>query len=185
MSIFLRAFRAYDRSLQTRPIVTKSLTSGCTFSLADFLCQKIAEKGDEHDLRRTLHMGLIGLASGPIFHFWNQYLKGLRLLQAWRPVNAALYQSFLDSTMFRLPYTTWFLFQLKWLNSGDAEQGARYAKNRIGDTLYQAYKVWPLAQFLNFYFVPLPYRVLFSNMVGLVWNVALSYISHKNIELMD
>jgi protein Mpv17 len=36
------------------------------------------------------------------------------------------------------------------------------------------WKIWPAANALSFAVVPLQYRVLFSNMVALVWNIYLS-----------
>jgi protein Mpv17 len=43
-------------------------------------------------------------------------------------------------------------------------------------TLESNYKIWPAAQLVNFYLVPLRFRVVFSNAVGLVFNVILSGI---------
>jgi hypothetical protein len=43
--------------------------------------------------------------------------------------------------------------------------------------------VWVPANFVNFRFVPLRYRVLFSNAVAVIWNTYLSYASHKQIQL--
>lgn len=39
--------------------------------------------------------------------------------------------------------------------------------------------VWPAAQAVNFYVVPGQYRVAYVSFVALLWNVFLSYISHK------
>ncbi|POM76124.1 Hypothetical protein PHPALM_6678 [Phytophthora palmivora] len=41
--------------------------------------------------------------------------------------------------------------------------------------------VWVPAQILNFRFVPGPMQVLFSNVVGLLWNAYLSYVSHSTV----
>jgi hypothetical protein len=39
--------------------------------------------------------------------------------------------------------------------------------------------VWPPAQMLNFFFVPLPYRVLFINAVGLGWSTYTSFVASR------
>jgi hypothetical protein len=39
--------------------------------------------------------------------------------------------------------------------------------------------VWPAAQAVNFYVVPGQYRVAYVSFVALLWNIFLSYISHK------
>ncbi|ESO08594.1 hypothetical protein HELRODRAFT_169468 [Helobdella robusta] len=43
--------------------------------------------------------------------------------------------------------------------------------------LFNGYKVWPLAQLINFYIIPLQHRILFVNMVALFWNVYLAFKS--------
>ncbi len=42
-------------------------------------------------------------------------------------------------------------------------------------------KVWPIANFFTFTFVPIPYQVLFNNFVGVFFNAYLSYI-HNDYE---
>jgi hypothetical protein len=42
--------------------------------------------------------------------------------------------------------------------------------------VFEAYKVWPLVMMINFYLMPLHNRALFSNVVGILWNVYLSYL---------
>jgi len=46
-------------------------------------------------------------------------------------------------------------------------------------TLKMNYTLWIPAMFANFYFIPLLYQTLFSNSVGLVWNIYLSWSSYK------
>ena len=38
-----------------------------------------------------------------------------------------------------------------------------------------SWRVWPLAQYLNFNFVPAQYRVLFGNLVGFFWGIYMSW----------
>jgi hypothetical protein len=47
-------------------------------------------------------------------------------------------------------------------------------------TLKMNYTLWVPAMFANFYFIPLLYQTLFSNSVGLVWNIYLSWASYKS-----
>jgi hypothetical protein len=38
-----------------------------------------------------------------------------------------------------------------------------------------SWRVWPIAQLINFAFVPLHFRVLFGNIVRFFWTIYLSY----------
>ena len=42
--------------------------------------------------------------------------------------------------------------------------------------------VWPAAQFVNFYFVPLSYRILVASGVALFWNIYLSYVANDCVK---
>ena len=41
------------------------------------------------------------------------------------------------------------------------------------------YKLWPCAQLINFYFVPLNLRVSYTNMVSIVWNSYVGYVANR------
>ena len=46
-------------------------------------------------------------------------------------------------------------------------------------TLITNYKIWPLAQTLNFTFVPIQHRVGFVQIVAIFWNAYLSWMANK------
>lgn len=39
---------------------------------------------------------------------------------------------------------------------------------------------WPIAQYINFSFTPAPYRVLYINMLTMLYNVWLSIVKHND-----
>lgn len=47
-------------------------------------------------------------------------------------------------------------------------------RDNIWATLLVCWKLWPVANLINFAFVPANLRVLFLNFVGLGWNIFLS-----------
>jgi hypothetical protein len=49
-------------------------------------------------------------------------------------------------------------------------------KNSFAAALFTNWKVWTVAQAINFKLVPLEYRVLFGNCVALWWNIYLSLL---------
>merc|ERR1712113_1269568 len=49
-----------------------------------------------------------------------------------------------------------------------------------GQELYLAeWLLWPPAQFINFYFLPTRYRVLYDNLVSLVYDTYTSHVKHN------
>jgi protein Mpv17 len=58
-------------------------------------------------------------------------------------------------------------------------KGVEKAREKVWETVYTSWKVWPLALTLNFRFVPVKYHVLFVNSVGVLWNAVLSHIASK------
>lgn len=41
--------------------------------------------------------------------------------------------------------------------------------------------IWPIAQFFNFYYVPLRYRVLYINAITMFYNVFLCYVKNQEV----
>lgn len=58
-------------------------------------------------------------------------------------------------------------------------------KNKYYATMVANYKIWPAANLINFYFVPIQYQVLWANLISLVFNACLSYLhnSYKATEI--
>jgi protein Mpv17 len=48
-----------------------------------------------------------------------------------------------------------------------------------GDAIVANWKVWPVAQLVNFRFMPLPYRVPFSQACGVFWTLYLSMLNSR------
>ncbi|KAK7463832.1 hypothetical protein VKT23_007169 [Stygiomarasmius scandens] len=47
------------------------------------------------------------------------------------------------------------------------------------------WQVWPIAQLINFRFMPLPYRVPFQSTCGVFWTLYLSMINSKEDSKQD
>lgn len=71
-----------------------------------------------------------------------------------------------------------FPFLAATLTDGIGMQAGKAAgsmvKNKLWGTMVTCWKIWPLANLINFAFVPAPLRVLFMNFVGLGWNIYLA-----------
>jgi hypothetical protein len=44
-----------------------------------------------------------------------------------------------------------------------------------------AWRFWPLANSVNFWFVPLQFRVLYMNVLALLWSGYLTYVNSQKV----
>lgn len=54
-------------------------------------------------------------------------------------------------------------------------------KDMYGDAIVANWKVWPIAQTVNFRYMPLPYRVPFSQACGVLWTLYLSMLNSRYV----
>ena len=185
------AFAAYDAQMVKRPIITKMWTSFIIGAFGDMLSQLLSKTtGGGVDAYRMVPYGLSQLLYfGPVMHFWFQAVDGfgkLPVLAGSSSVVKTLAMTAFDQTVgATLVISGFFMFFTVWsavlagtffstglpalLATGAAKVGAD-----LWPTLVANWKLWPAANFLNFKFVPLDYRVLFTNIVAIIWNIYLS-----------
>lgn len=126
------------------------------------------------DSRRLAKMGGYGLfVVGPLMHNW---FKVLELLVTQSGPTGAVMKVCVDQ-MFMAPLSTALFFTVMGLVDGN---NLSQIQSKLGKvfwpTLMVNYKIWPAVQFLNFFFVPTSFRLLFVNVVGLGYNAFLSSV---------
>ncbi|KAA8493063.1 Protein sym1 [Porphyridium purpureum] len=186
MSAGRNMFQAYSAALQSRPVVTKMVTSTVLSGISECAAQLIIERAARKNVSpqvlqqqqapwyQRLNYGRIaafaafgGLFFAPVTHYWYQILQN-RLGSVGTRVLA-------DQALFApLAISATFAYMLTY--DGKARGGAvqRKIRNDLAPTLKMNWTVWVPTQAVNFLFVPLPFRVLVVNSVGLVWNVFLA-----------
>lgn len=168
----------YQWQLRQRPLMTKAITSAIISAAGEALGSWL--KGSKQTfvqiLRRIGVFFVYGLCiAGPFFHWWygvlDQYTRALGLPRILTfIIQLALNQLVMTPAM--LVVTLAFL-QLSHTTS--VHSILRNVKNAFAGALYTNWRVWTVAQAINFQVVPLDYRVLFGNVVALWWNIVLSW----------
>ncbi|KAL6063110.1 hypothetical protein QOT17_011778 [Balamuthia mandrillaris] len=134
------------------------------------------------DKRQTFLMCLYGaLFVAPFAHTWYRFLhqrfpvqKGARTLQRWKQT---LKRTVVDQSV-AAPIFTTGLFVSRGLVAGqDADSIQQKMRQDFLKVFVAGLCVWPLAQFVNFTYVPLAYQVLFNNVVGLGWSTFSSLVA--------
>lgn len=180
LSPVVRAFQAYGRAQNRRPYTVQLLTSITIYLLGDINAQLLfGDKDKPYDPIRTLRMITIGgILSAPSYR-WFLYLSDLFSPRFSKPVAVAL-RVMINQLCFTPVFLTAFFSLQSFLTGATAEETAE----RLQQTLPAAYKnscqLWPAVSAINFYWIKLEYRSIFSGVVAIGWNAYLSYLSQKN-----
>ena len=150
---------------------------GVLVAAGDVITQQFAERrGTNHDFRRTARMGMVGLVIGPVLRSW--YLTLERIVPGTAKT-AGFKKMLLDQSLFAPVMICFFFGVSKTLAGKRPHEIKEMLQERYVQTLITNYKIWPLAQTLNFTFVPIQHRVGFVQIVAIFWNAYLSWMANK------
>jgi hypothetical protein len=174
--------------IQQRPVVTKSLTCGILSFVGDVFSQLVSAHTTQstfifHPLRSMAFLLSGTLFVGPYIHFWYQALWtwGRHWQSTWNISKArqVLYLNILDQTIGVLLFFPLYFYIHEVVEACISLripniQAATYNLQKdLIPVLWMQYRVWPLANWINFTHVPEPLRVLVSNLVAVLWNIYL------------
>ncbi|XP_041361077.1 protein Mpv17-like [Gigantopelta aegis] len=168
----------YMRMLEKYPLLTTAGTTGVLASTGDVASQMIIEKrGRNYDPVRSARFLVFGcVCLGPILRGWYFVLD-----KAFRGSRLAPIKMVLADQLLFAPNILWiFLTGMAALRGESVEQIKTMLKRDYKSVLLNNYKLWPAAQIINFYFMPLHHRVLFVNFVALGWNTYLAWVSERH-----
>jgi protein Mpv17 len=181
----MNLLRAYDRALTNKPILTKCITSFCTFSLGDLMCQFFERKYSDrshYDWSRVVKQGSFGFLVSPYLH--TQFTIIMPYLF---PASSRLYlvkNIVYDQAIGAPIFLTLFFGYLDFMSNKSLNESIEELKVKVPPTVIDNWKVWPLLMAINFSIVPIPYRVLFSNFCGMFWTVYLSYVQNIKSKIL-
>jgi len=150
--------------------------------LGDLIEQKLEKNKSQHkkpqiNWTRTLHMSTsFGLTSGFLCHFWYNYLdKAL----PGRGIRVVVQKIAWDQVIFSPICITACLLVAGRLEDKSASNLVSQTL-QLGGRLYLAeWVIWPPAQFVNFYFLPTRFRVLYDNIISLVYDTYTSHVKYQ------
>lgn len=180
----LRLWRAYTGVLSRRPLQTRMVTSGCLFSLGDVISQQgIERRGFDHDPTRTLRLAFYGTALfAPLVNTWLSILERVKFTSTLATVGAKV----------ALDIGLWgpFIVGFFWTANGFLEgktipQVKEKVRKAYLPAVSKSVLVFGPTQALNFWLVPVQYRMLVTQTVGLGWNTFLSYSNNQSNMVLD
>jgi len=169
----------YARLLSSHPLLVKSATSGVLTFSGDIACQ-IFFQDEKYNPARTARFTFLGaLLCGAPLHYWYGFLAQKFPGQT---LAAATSRLAIDQLVFAPTFIPIFMSSVLLLEGKTRAEIENKVKSEYVGALKANYAVWIPAQFINFYFVPVPFQVLMSNVTGLVWNTYFSFISYREGE---
>jgi len=189
--------RVYRRSFDSYPHVTLGVAGGALTALGDAVAQlsQIITSKDDHrrpfhyDVPRTVRFFCFGAGISPFMGRWNKYLElrfPFRSHRDGATSFTALFKRVVVDQVFMAPIgLSLFLSSMAVMEGRDLE----HIRARFAD-IYQPvmlanWKVWPAAQFINFRFMPLHYRVPFQQTCGVFWTLYLSLLNSAESRKQD
>ncbi|KAI9512661.1 hypothetical protein F5148DRAFT_1161858 [Russula earlei] len=190
--------RAYKRSFEAYPHVTLAVAGGALTALGDVVAQLSQhivapednrKPGLHYDVPRTLRYFCFGAGMSPLIGRWNKYLEHKFPLRSSRegPASfAALSKRVAVDQIVMAPIgLSLFLSFMGMMEGRDSKHIRARFQDIYQPALLANWKVWPAAQFINFRFMPLPYRVPFQQTCGVFWTLYLSLINSAESKKQD
>jgi len=185
----------------THPKLSNACTGFFTFSLGDVISQKLERDGRKAvDVKRSLKIGALGFVMNGLFlHSWFVFLDkkvGTCMVSKSSVIckviaDQLIYAPFAIVAFFSYSFATGVqceseagkkVGELQPCGSVVAKTESTFA-DKLGQIFWPTFAadctVWPLANVVNFRYVPLMYRASFTAMVSLLWQTYLSAITHS------
>lgn len=174
-AVLARAWRAYLGKLSSEPVVTKALTAAVISALSDVGAAQCAG-GAKTSARSVINQFCIGLViRGPVVHWFHTLLDRVvfaRAADQTRPA-VVLGKVLIDQFLFAPPFTALYFYVIGLMEEQPLRAITRKVRAELLDVLKSNWAVWIPANLVGYYAVPLELRVLWGNVIGIIWTAIL------------
>ncbi|KAG5559334.1 hypothetical protein RHGRI_009020 [Rhododendron griersonianum] len=194
--MMLRLWNWYQNCLSAHPVKTQVISSGFLWGLGDTVAQSITHSLSQKklplsveneelkvDWKRVAITSMFGVGFvGPIGHFWYEGLDRfmtLRLQLQPKSLRFVGTKVAMDTLIFGPVHLLVFLSYMGFSSGKSASQVKEIVKRDFFPALIVEGGVWPLAQAVNFRFVPVRYQLLYVNLFCLLDSAFLSWMEQQ------
>ncbi|XP_029833306.2 mpv17-like protein [Ixodes scapularis] len=172
--------RLYQGELNTQPAITQVLTIATMLLAGDIISQTFFQQKTTFDARQAVNFFIIGLFySGPLGVAWFGLVERLVVKDG---VAAVVIKVLAGQLMFSPLFTLGLLVFYGLLKGECWMDIMKSIRTKYVALMISRYMVYPVAQFVNFEFVPVVYRPMFGVVLGFFWNI---YLSRKTNQVED
>lgn len=160
----------YTQHLRENPILTKALTSGTVYTIGDVISQRTENNGMELDRMRVLRSCLAGLIGhGPLSHVWYNvcdfsFEQVLHLSAAWWPLKILV-----DQTVWGPIWNNTYIVLLGLMKREQLPTIWGDMRRTTVPLIVSGLKLWPLAHCVTYGLMPKENRLLWVDMVEILW----------------
>jgi protein Mpv17 len=174
-------WHGYQQMLQTNPVFAKMCISGVVYTLGDWSAQTCEGKPFlEFDRPRMIRSGLVGFClHGSLSHFYYQAFEAVFPYTDWWAVGIKVA---IDQTIWSGIWNSIYYTTLGVLRAESPQTIWRELRATFVPMLTAGWKLWPFAHLITYGVVPVEHRLLWVDMVELVWVTMLSMISNEKQE---
>ncbi|KAF8326227.1 uncharacterized protein EI90DRAFT_3031214 [Cantharellus anzutake] len=192
--------RVYQARFETHPAVTLAITNGTLAAFSDVVaqtCQILLTTPQSHpprslefdpppprslDFSRTARFAVFGIGMGPLLGRWNLFLENnfpLRCVGGKVSLKALGKRVLTDQALMAPTGLAIFIGSMGFMEGRNAAGVQKKFADMYKPAIIANWQVWPLAQLVNFRYMPLPYRVPFQATCGVFWTLYLSLLNAR------
>ncbi|KAL7299151.1 hypothetical protein TKK_0007750 [Trichogramma kaykai] len=134
-----------------------------------------SKTSNNFDFVRCRNMTAVGLLQGPFHHYFYAFLE--KTLPGKSTVSI-FKKTLVDQTIASPTCLGIFFFGLGLMEQKNLNDINGEVKLKLLDTWKVDCMFWPPTQFINFLFVPIQYRVIYINLMTMIYDVFLSYMKY-------
>ena len=181
-------WNSYSAVLSASPIQTKAITSATVYTIGDFIAQRTEglsmSEIDRPRILRSLLAGLIG--HGPMSHVWycvsEELFHFLHLPSDWWGTAAKVA---IDQTFWGPLWNNTYILLLGLMKFNSFENIFGEMKRTTVPLIVSGLKLWPLAHCVTYGLVPLENRLLWVDLVEIIWVTILASAAAGGEETED
>jgi protein Mpv17 len=173
----MAALDVYSNVLKSAPIMTKAATSATVYTIGDIIAQKSTgtELGDIDRMRTLRSMLAGGIGHGPLSHYWYHISDHLfNDVLHWTAWWSFIPKVVLDQSFWGPIWNNSYIILLGLMQRESLESMLGNVKKTTIPLILSGLKLWPLAHCVTYGLVPTEYRLLWVDMVEILWVVILA-----------